>query len=141
MAAIERNIALILTNYFCRDDSSKQAIFFDGIASAMSLNAKRSVLIKIVKRDYPRYWDEHSQFHMDLQRLQEFRNKLAHSVVDVSDAALARPLEFGVGFVQWKAGEPITEQELDDWVVRANMVLSTLDEIKTLLPFKERPHA
>jgi hypothetical protein len=78
---------------------------------------------------------------LDLQRLQEFRNKLAHSVVDVSDTALARPFELGVGFVQWKAGEPITEKEFDDWVVRANMVLGTLDEIKMLLPYKERPHA
>lgn len=140
MAVIERSIALLLTYYFCTEDSSKQAIFFGSIASAMSLNAKRSVLIEIVKKDYPRYWDEHSQFLSDLQRLQEFRNKLAHSVVDVSDAALARPLELGVGFVQWKAGEPITETEFDDWVVRANMVLGTLDEIKMLLPFKERSH-
>jgi len=141
MAVIERDIAVLLTRYFCTDDSSKQATFFDSIASAMSLNSKRSVLIEIVKKDYPRYWEEHSQFLLDLQRLQEFRNKLAHSVVDVSDAALARPLELGVGFVQWKAGAPITEQEFDDWVVRANMVLGTLDEIKMLLPFKERPHA
>jgi len=141
MAVIERNIALLLTDYFCRDDATKQAIFFDSIASAMTLNAKRSVLTEIVKKDYPRYWDEHSQFLLDLQRLQEFRNKLAHSIVDVSDAALARPPELGVSFVQWKAGEPITEQEFDDWVVRANMVLGTLDEIKMLLPFKERPHA
>ena len=141
VAVIERNIALLLTHYFCTEDPSKQAIFFNSIASAMSLNAKRSVLIEIVRKDYPRYWDEHSQFLLDLQRLQEFRNKLAHSVVDVSDAALARPLNLGVGFVQWKEGEPITEKEFDDWIVRANMVLGTLDEIKMLLPFKERPHA
>jgi hypothetical protein len=141
VAVIERDIALLLTSYFCTDDPSKQAIFFNNIASAMSLNAKRSVLVEIVKKDYPRYWDEHSQFLLDLQRLQEFRNKLAHSVVDVSDTALARPLDLGVGFVQWKKGEPITENEFDDWVVRANMVLGTLDEIKMLLPFKERPHA
>jgi len=130
-----------LTYYFCTDDPSKQAIFFDSIVSAMSLNAKRSVLVEIVKKDYPRYWDEHSQFLLDLKRLQEFRNRLAHSVVDVSDAALARHLDLGVGFVQWKEVEPITEKEFDDWVVRANMVLGTLDEIKMLLPFKERPHA
>lgn len=141
MANIERDIALLLTRYFCTDDSSKQSIFFDCIASAMSLNAKRTVLIEIVKKDYPRYWEEHSQFLLDLRHLQEFRNKLAHSVVDVSDSALARPLELGVGFVQWKAGDPITEQQFDEWVVRADMVLGTLDEIKRLLPFKELPHA
>jgi hypothetical protein len=141
VAAIEHDIAHMLTEYFCTNDETKRVIFFDRIASAMSLNVKRDVLIEIVKRDYPRYWDEHSQFLQDLQRIQEFRNKLAHSIVDVSDAALARPLEEGIGFVQWNKGKPINDRESDDWEVRANMVISTLEEIKRMLPFKERPIA
>jgi hypothetical protein len=60
-------------------------------------------------------------------------------VVDVSPAALARPIAQGVGFVQWKDGTPITERELDEWCVRATMVSGTLAGIRTLLPFKETP--
>lgn len=76
-----------------------------------------------------------------MQNIQEFRNKLAHSVVDVSDEALARPLDEGVGFVQWKKGTPITENEFQDWEVRTSMVNSKLSEIKRLLPYKEKPIA
>lgn len=105
----------------------------------MSLNNKKEILIDIVKNDYPRYWEEHKQFLIDLQRIQEFRNKLAHSIVDVSEEALGRPIEEGIGFVQWGQGRPITDTEFDDWELRTNMVSSVLTDIMSLLPFKEKP--
>jgi hypothetical protein len=138
IAVIERNLALLLTEYFCTSDSAKQEFFFDRIACKMSLEEKRTLLMEIGKRDYPTLWQEHTELLKDLQELQTFRNKLAHSVLDVSPAALARPLDHGVGFVQWKKGTPITEEEMDKWCVRANMVNSTLATIKLLFPFKER---
>lgn len=141
VAVIERDIAMILTEYFCTEDEEKRDIFFTNVAGRLSLNLKKEILIEIVKKDYPRYWDEHGQFLRDLKNIQEFRNKLAHSVVDVSEMALARPLDIGVGFVQWKQGQPITDQEFEDWEVRANMIHSTLSDIKRLLPFKEKPVA
>ena len=62
-------------------------------------------------------------------------------MIDVSDEALSRPIEEGVGFVQWKKGKPITDREFENLEVRANMVISTLSDIKNLLPFKETPIA
>lgn len=137
IAVIERDIALLLTEHFCREDPTKQQMFFDEIACKFTLERKRTLLIEIVKSDYPSYWRENGQPLKDLQLLQSFRNKLAHSVVDVSPEALRRPIEQGVGFVQWKTGAPITEQEMEDWRVRANTVSSTLASIKALLPYKE----
>lgn len=137
IAVIEHDAARLLTDYFCRDDAEKQHLFFERIACRMSLEEKRNLLMAIVKADYPSYWKEHAEFLQDIQQLQVFRNKLAHSIIDVSDEALSRPLESGVGFVQWKGGAPVTERELDDWCVRANMALGTLKELKMLLPFKE----
>ncbi len=139
VAVIERDIAVILTQYFCTEDEEKQTLFFSRVAENLSLQKKKEILIEIVKNDYPRYWEEHKQFLHDLKNIQEFRNKLAHSILDVSDEALARPIEEGVGFVQWKKGEPITDDEFQDWEVRANMLSSTLSDIKRLLPFKETP--
>lgn len=137
VAVIEHDFAKLLTGYFCRDDPAKQELFFERIACKMSLEEKRSTLVAIVKNDYPNYWEEHASILQDISQLQAFRNKLAHSVVDVSANALARPIEAGVGFIQWKAGDPVTESEFSDWCVRANMVLTTLNEIRRLLPFKE----
>ena len=141
IAVIERDIALLLTEYFCTSDLVKQELFFERVACKMSLEEKRTLLIEVVKREHPSYWNEHATFLKDLQELQAFRNKLAHSVLDVSDEALARPLEAGVGFLQWKNGTPIPESELNDWCVRANMVSSTLAGIKMLLPYRERTDA
>ena len=141
VAVIERDMAVILTEYFCTADENKRVLFFGKVAEKLSLQRKKEILIDIVKNDYPRYWEENKQFLTDLQNIQELRNKLAHSVIDVSDDALARPIEEGVGFVQWGKDKPITDREFEDWEVRANMVSSTLSDIKRLLPFKEKPIA
>jgi hypothetical protein len=140
VAAIERDIAVILTEYFCTSDPAKQELFFRHVVTSPSfpLRVKKEVLIRIVKNDYPRYWDEHSAVLQALDEIMTFRNKLAHSIVDVSDTALTRPLEEGIGFVDWKQGEPITDEQFQEWEVKSNMVSSCLVEIKRLLPFKER---
>lgn len=139
VAVIERDIALILTEYFCTEDENKRELFFCKVAEKLSLQKKKEILIALVKKDYPRYWDEHKQFLKDLQNIQEFRNKLAHSIIDVSEDALSRPIDEGIGFVQWAKGEPITDREFEEWGVRANMLGSTLSGIKRLLPYVEKP--
>lgn len=141
VAVIERDIAAILTEYFCTIDEEKREIFFNKVAEKLSLQKKKEILIEIVKADYPRYWEENKEFLNSLQQIQEFRNKLAHSVLDVSDEALARPLEEGVGFIQWQKGAPITDEEFQEWEVKANMLSSTLSDIKRLIPYKEKPVA
>ena len=141
VAVIERDIAVILTEYFCTKDENKRELFFETVAERLSLQKKKEILIDIVKNDYPRYWEENKEILTYLQNIQEVRNKLAHSVIDVSDEALSRPIEKGVGFVQWRKGEPITDREFEDFEVRANTVNSTLSGIKNLLPFKETPMA
>ncbi len=141
VAVIERDIAVILTEYFCTEDENKRELFFEKVARKLPLHSKKEILIDIVKNDYPRYWEENKEILTDLQNIQEFRNKLAHSIIDLSDDALLRPIEEGVGFVQWKKGRPITDKEFEDLEVRANMVSSTLSDIKQLLPFREKPIA
>ncbi len=143
VAVIERDIALILTDYFCTSDQEKRELFFKSVvtASFFSLRAKKDVLMRIVKNDYPGYWDENREVLKNLEGIMAFRNKLAHSVVDVSDAALARRVEEGVGFVDWDAGKPITDAQFEVWEVQANMVLSCLTDVKRLLPFKEKAKA
>lgn len=140
VAVIERDIAVILTEYFCTDDEGKRALFFAKVAENLSLQKKKEILIEIVKADYPRYWEKNKVFLDGLQQIQELRNKLAHSVLDVSDEALARPAEEGVGFIQWQKGAPITESEFQEWEVKANMLSSALSSIKHLLPYKEKPN-
>jgi len=139
VACIEHDIAHILTEYFCTSDHGKRKIFYDNIVTRafFSLNRKKDILMKIVQTDYPYYWEEHQEVLSAFQEILEFRNKLAHSIVDVSDEALARPIIEGVGFTDWKNGRPITEEEFNDWGVKTNMILSCLTDIKRLLPYKQ----
>ena len=141
VAVIERDIAVILTEYFCTEDENKRELFFGKVAEELSLQKKKEILIDIVKNDYPGYWEENKEILTYLQNIQELRNKLAHSIIDVSDDALSRPIEEGVGFVQWRKGTPITDREFEDFEVKAHTVISTLSDIKRLLPFKENPIA
>lgn len=139
VACIEHDIAHILTDYFCTSDSGKRKIFYDDIVTKafFSLNKKKDILMKIVQADYPFYWKDNQKVLSAFQEILEFRNKLAHSMVDVSEEALTRPIEEGVGFTDWENGRPITEEKFNDWEVKANMILSCLTDIKRLLPFKQ----
>jgi hypothetical protein len=140
VACIEHDIAHILTDYFCTSDPEKRRIFYEDIVTRpfFSLNRKKDILMQIVQMDYPHYWEENQKVLSAFQEILEFRNKLAHSLVDVSDKALARPIKEGIGFTDWKDGRPITEQEFNDWEVKANMIYSRLQDIKRLLPFKQK---
>lgn len=139
VAVIERDIALIITDYFCPTDQEKRELFFTEVISRVPLGEKREILFKIIRRDYPRYWDKNRDLLKEIIKIQELRNKLAHSIVDISEQALDRPIEMGIGFVEWEGSKPITEEDFQEWECRANMVLSTLSDIKRLLPFKETP--
>jgi len=55
VAVIERDIAIILTEYFCTEDECKRELFFRKVAEKLSLQKKKEILIDIVKNDYPRY--------------------------------------------------------------------------------------
>jgi hypothetical protein len=140
VAVIERDIALILTDYFCTSDDEKRRLFFTQVVNGyfFSLHVKKDILVKIVKNDYPRYWGEHKHILTTLDDIIKFRNKLAHSVVDISEQALARPIEEGIGFIEWKEGEPITDAEFQQWEVKAIMVSGCLSDIRQLLPFKDK---
>ena len=123
VAVIERKIALILTDYFCTSDEGKRELFFTEIVNGhfFPLNSKKGILLKIIQMDYPRYWKENKITLKALDDIQKFRNKLAHSVVDVSEDALKRPLDEGVGFIEWNDGKPITERDFEQWERRINM--------------------
>jgi hypothetical protein len=136
-AVIEHEIAAFLTSYFCTNDDVKRELFFAEVAAAMPLGKKRALLTAIIKQDYPRFWDEDGDPIRDLRELQGFRNKLAHSMIDVSEKALARPIKEGIGFIQWNNGEPITEAEFNNWDARAVTTYATIRDLRQMLPYKE----
>jgi len=132
VAMIEHEIGHILTNYFCTSNEDKKELFFDKIATSLSLQKKGAILFDIIEKDHPNYWNEYKEVFRKLEEIRTFRNQLAHSIIDVSPNALNRSLEDGIGFVGWKEGAPIKKQEFDEWGAKAIMVGSCLRDIKRL---------
>ena len=98
VAVIEHRMANILTDYFCRDCPDKQKLFFEHIATSGSfgLRAKKRILYRIIKQDYPRYWEREQEHLKEFDQVADFRNRLAHCVIDVSDEVISRPLDEGI---------------------------------------------
>ena len=49
-----------------------------------------------------------------------------------------RPIEEGVGFIQWQSGKPIADEKFYEFDALASVILGHLRAVKELLPFKEQ---
>jgi hypothetical protein len=137
LACIESKLDHWLTDYFSASSIGKRKLLFEEIITKIQIGRKKKILLKIIQTDYPIYWKEHETILRELQNIIDFRNGLAHSLLDVSDSALARPASEGIGFSDWKNGLPITDREFDEWRVKANMIYSCLGDLDVLLPWKQ----
>jgi hypothetical protein len=104
MAVIERDTALLISSYFCKEE--KKYFFFSEVAIShfFSLRSKINILRKILKKDYQFCLDQNPDFFKEIERVMEFRNLIAHAPIDVSDEALNRDPKEGVGFVSYSDG-------------------------------------
>ena len=129
-AVNERQIAQIITWYFC--DERRRDFFFSEIATSyfFSLRAKIDILSKILKTDYEFFLDEQPDFLKDVNEMKYFRNLLAHATLDLSDKALSRDPRKGVGFLQFHDGKRevkvVTEEDFNNWNATCGMVSSFL---------------
>jgi len=140
LACIEHDMANLLADYFCPANTEKRAMLYEEVftCGSFSLEKKKRLFLEIVKRDYPSYFDENKEILAAFKIVQEFRNKLAHSRIDVSETALARPLEEGVGFTDWHDAKPISQVEFDEFGVKANMISACIKDVQRLLPLIEK---
>ncbi|MDB5490663.1 MAG: hypothetical protein JWO78_512 [Micavibrio sp.] len=58
---------------------------------------------------------------------------MAHAIVDVSEKALARPVNEGISFAGLENEYPITDQIFNDFEIRANEFLSSLNDMERIL--------
>jgi hypothetical protein len=85
------------------------------------------------------YWEREKDHFKAFDEVADFRNRLAHCTLDVSNDALTRPVADGVAFVDRDDCTPITDRDFNDFEVKANMIYSCLHDIERLLPYKEVP--
>jgi hypothetical protein len=137
-AVLDTQLAEILTEYFCKDDYRRD-LFFSEIATGQQLGfrVKIELLTKILKIDCKGYLNIHPELLKTLNRIKDYRNKLAHATIDVSDEALSKDKISGVGLVTYRKGKKvidfITFEEAEERQVEINMMFSNITDIKRLL--------
>lgn len=138
VAVMDTLMAEILTEYFCRNSLQKD-LFFSEIATSpwFGLKSKFDLIRKILERDFDFYLKKYPKIGNDVKKIREFRNRLAHATIDVSDEALKETKIKGVGFVIYKDGKKrvdlVTFEKSEDYAVKINMVLGNLSDILRLV--------
>ena len=138
VAVIDVKIGEFLASYFCNDEK-RRALFMSEITTNQSfaLRTKVNLLKKIVKSEFDFYLEEYPEIFNELEKIRKFRNELAHATIDVSDKALERGPEIGIGFVFYKNGKKhvkvISPKQAEDYHVRTNMLLSNLTNLLRLI--------
>jgi len=127
-AVIDEKISAMLANMFPSED--KRHPF-----TKRSLEKKRQMLFKKIQENCSWYWNENKQHLEPLEEIIKFRNTLAHSVPDLTEEALERPIGDGVVFAGWNKGKPVTDTYFNEAVVKTTMVISCLSDINRLLSF------
>jgi hypothetical protein len=136
VAVIERNIALLISSYFCREE--KKYFFFSEIATShfFSFGSKINILKKILKKDYQFCLDQNPDFFREIERVMEFRNLIAHAPIDISDEALERDPKEGVGFVSYSDGvKSIKVFSEADFNEMSGIMGNVTSELATLMRF------
>ena len=138
VAVLDAQIAEIISHYFCNVEH-RRALFMSDIATAQffSLRMKEAVLKKIVKLECGFYLERNPGLFKEFEAIRNFRNDLAHAIIDVSEEALIRGPTESIGFVSFKDGKEhtrrVTPAEADSYNARAGMLLGNLKEIALIL--------
>ena len=141
VAVIDVDVSRLLAAYFCYDDKRRDLALSEVFVRPLQLRHKVGLLKKVLEKDFSWYLEKNSQaMFKDLETLMKFRNRLAHSTVDVSDEALGKDPKEEVGFVFYSDGQrhvqKVTPQIVDDLQVKANMTHSRMIELGKILGAK-----
>jgi len=140
-AVIERDIALIIAHYFCTDE--KKLFFFSEVATShfFSFRSKIMILKKILKKDYQFFLENCPNLLGNLEKVKNYRNVIAHSTLDVTDDALKRKPEKGIGFIRYQDGSRsvnvLSEIDFNEWNGVMGNVSSDLSTLKMILGIDE----
>src|SRR5882724_11192124 len=103
-AWIETLVADILASYFC-PDAKRRGLFFSDVANDMRLSTKAVLLDKVLQHEFPQLRSAYPRLSKRLDALRIFRNRLDHSHIDTSEAALAAKKADEVTFIFYEDGK------------------------------------
>jgi len=150
---MEMVIAQILSKYFTANER-KESLLNSFVFDRMQLSVKFNLIKKIVKVSHPKLWKKYQRDLKEIESLIEFRNNLAHSMLDSSEDYITSLLEktkdialggkgnieeIQVGF--YKNGdfkyEEITQRQIDEYYTKCSKKIGILQQLSKELNGEE----
>lgn len=133
--AIDRLVADIISQHFCPNEE-KRNLFFSLITNGTTITFSASInmLKTLLKVCYPDLDDKHSELIRELEKIRDFRNRIAHSMLDTSDEYLEKGYTDRIRLVFHRDGEQkhqiITKDEIRKRLAACTKVVYALIDIQ-----------
>ena len=142
---LEMLLAQILSKYFTNDEEMEKSLN-SFVFDRMQLSSKFNLLKKILKIKHIKVWNKYQKDLKEIGELIEFRNNLAHSILDSSNEYIESLKEKGTNFIETNKGdleeiqigylqdedfrhEKITKKQVDDFYTNCYAKIELLEEI------------
>lgn len=130
---IDRLIADIISQHFCPDEE-KRTLFFSLITNGITLSFHASINVfeKLLKLCYPDLYEKH--LFKKLDTIRNFRNRIAHSMLDTSEEFLAKGYTDRIRLVVHMDGkqkhQTITNKDINERLGKCTEVILALVNIQ-----------
>ncbi|GAH13880.1 unnamed protein product, partial [marine sediment metagenome] len=101
---IEMLIDDIISWHFCPEDT-RQSLFFSLVSPKLTFSNKIKILETILQIYYPDLVKKHQNLIKEINKIRDFRNRIAHSLLDASDEFLEKGYNDRIRLVFYRNGE------------------------------------
>ena len=103
---IENLIGDIIAGHFCPEENRRRLLFSLIINDRnFTFSSKIKILKQLLKLRYPELGEKYPEVIKELKKVMEFRNKVAHRMLDSSEQFLAKKLTDRIQLVYFKDGQ------------------------------------
>jgi len=131
---IERIIDDIVSLHFCPDET-KRNLFFSLVMPEINFAYKIDILKQLLKLCYPDLAKKYPKLSKDLVNIKDFRNDIAHAMLDTSDEFMSKKYSDRIQFTSFKKGQTkpheITSDDIKEKLKDCTRVILMLVEIQT----------
>jgi hypothetical protein len=133
---IDLLIVDILTQYFT-PDKERRMLLQSEVFSTSSFSKNINVLKAVVKYSFALFNENNPNVLSELDELRNFRNKLAHALLDLSDGWMAQGHTDRIRLTSFKRGKPehsiVTIEESNKALGKASVVLMGLVKLQAMV--------
>lgn len=101
---IERLIDDIISRHFCPEDY-RFHLLFSLVATELTFHSRIKTLKTVLECCYPELLGKHPNLIKDIKKIKEFRNKIAHSMLDSSEDFLEKEYDDRIRLEFYRKGE------------------------------------